>query len=289
MNKKITVFTPTYNRKKYLVKAYHSLVNQSSHDFIWQVVDDGSDDGTEAMMKEWIAEGLIDIDYHWKENGGKASAINYSLNITNTDYWVCLDSDDYLFENAVRCIIDTAAEIEMDEKICGIFCVRSNKNGEPMTGMDVPSSLNTATQGCIRFKHNINPEYVQIYKTSVIKKYRFPEIIGEKFVTESWLQDQIDVYYQFKVIHEPIMVCEYLEEGYTKNYYKLIKNNPIGFIKFYSQRIKIVPYFKARLIAAIFYNAVFGLLKDKGFKRERSFLIYITIIPGLILRLIKLK
>lgn len=59
--------------------------------------------------------------------------------------------------------------------------------------------------------------YVQIYKTEIIKKYRFPTFEGEKFVTESWMQDQIDQDYVFKVIHNPLMVCEYLPDGLTNN------------------------------------------------------------------------
>ena len=55
----LTVFTPTYNRAEYLKKCYDSLVKQTSTDFVWQVVDDGSDDGlgvgSEDDLKEVIS------------------------------------------------------------------------------------------------------------------------------------------------------------------------------------------------------------------------------------------
>ena len=159
-----------------------------------------------------------------------------------------------------------------------------------MTGKDVPPSLEFATQGEITFKYKVAPEYAQIYKSSIIKNYSFPMIENEKFVTESWIQDQIDTKYQFKMLHHPIMVCEYLDEGYTNNYYRLIKSNPVGFSMFYSQRVRIMPFFKARIIAAIHYNAVIALCnRNEKIKREISPLYLFTMIPGVILRKTKLK
>ena len=47
----ITIFTPTYNRKKTLPKLYKSLKNQNDKDFEWLIVDDGSSDGTDKLIE----------------------------------------------------------------------------------------------------------------------------------------------------------------------------------------------------------------------------------------------
>ena len=50
----ITIFTPTYNRAYVLDKLYKSLVRQSCHNFEWLIIDDGSTDNTEALIREWL-------------------------------------------------------------------------------------------------------------------------------------------------------------------------------------------------------------------------------------------
>ena len=132
--KTLTVFTPTYNRAQYLPKCYESLLAQNNTDFVWQIVDDGSEDETEDLIKSYVAEGKIDIDYHKKPNGGKASAINYSLEITETPLWVCLDSDDYMWEDGVDVILNSCEGIKNMQNVCGVFATRSDKFGKPMKG-----------------------------------------------------------------------------------------------------------------------------------------------------------
>ena len=282
--KQLTVFTPTFNRKNNLIECYESLKNQTSKDFVWQIVDDGSTDDTLAIVDEFKKENLVEIEYFHKENGGKASALNYGLSRVNTPFWVCLDSDDFLFPDAVEVMIKESNSVKADSNLCGIFCVRSDRSGKPMKAIDVPKNIVYATQEEIRYKYKVPPEYVQVYKSSVISKIRFPEIDGEKFMVLSWMQDQLDTEYKFKVIHHPLMVCEYLADGITKNYYKLMRKNPIGFRMFYAQRVHISKLLKVRFLAALMYNAVYDLSEKREPKREKSLLITITRIPGIIYR-----
>ena len=72
--KKLTVFTPTYNRAYCLPICYESLKQQTSQDFIWLIIDDGSTDHTEQVVAEWIAENEITIHYHRQDNQGMHGA-----------------------------------------------------------------------------------------------------------------------------------------------------------------------------------------------------------------------
>ena len=75
----VTILTPTYNRAYVLPKLYASLTEQIDCDFEWLVVDDGSQDDTEALIKGYIAEDKIRVTYIKKKNGGKHDARNVGI------------------------------------------------------------------------------------------------------------------------------------------------------------------------------------------------------------------
>lgn len=252
--KLITIFTPTYNRAYILEKCFISLKNQSSLDFLWQIIDDGSTDDTRQLVDSFKKEANFEIQYIYKKNGGKVSAINMSMDVTKTPLWMCLDSDDYLTKDAVKTILDNYKLIEDEHEICGIFGLRSNKNLKPMQGKSIPSFIVTATQYEIRHKYKLPPEYFQVYKTNIISKYKYPLFPGEKFMPLSYVQDQIDLKYKFFIMREPVMICEYLDDGITKNHKKLIKNNPKGYTEFRRQQMILARDLKTKIVACITYG-----------------------------------
>ena len=98
---KVTILTPTFNRKDNLIKLYNSLLEQKNNNFEWVIVDDGSTDGTEMKVKEFIKENKIKIIYYMKENGGKHTALNFGISKIDTDLTFIVDSDDWLKDNAI--------------------------------------------------------------------------------------------------------------------------------------------------------------------------------------------
>lgn len=94
--KKITVFTPTYNRAYTLSKCYKSLKQQTCKDFVWLIIDDGSTDNTQELVEEWITENEIEIQYHYQKNQGMHGAHNTAYELIETELNVCIDSDDYM-------------------------------------------------------------------------------------------------------------------------------------------------------------------------------------------------
>ena len=76
----ITIFTPTYNRKDILNRAYESLKKQTNKNFIWLIIDDGSTDNTEEMIENWKQENKIKISYKKQQNMGKHIAHNNAIN-----------------------------------------------------------------------------------------------------------------------------------------------------------------------------------------------------------------
>ena len=103
--KKITVFTPTYNRCYIIGALYESLKKQTFQDFEWIVVDDGSTDDTEAFFAEILKEEhFFDISYVKVENGGKHRAINQGLSMAKGELFFIVDSDDYVPCGSAFCL-----------------------------------------------------------------------------------------------------------------------------------------------------------------------------------------
>lgn len=96
---KVSVIIPTYNRKEYIAEAIDSVLHQTYRDFEIIVVDDGSTDGTEEMLKQKYGDA---IRYFFKENGGCASARNFGIREARGTYVAFLDSDDRYMPNKLE-------------------------------------------------------------------------------------------------------------------------------------------------------------------------------------------
>ena len=92
----LTILTPTYNRCNEIKKLWISLQNQTSKDFEWLVVDDGSTDDTKSIIKQFQLESDFPIRYIYKENGGKHTALNVGIKTVKSVLTFIVDSDDYI-------------------------------------------------------------------------------------------------------------------------------------------------------------------------------------------------
>lgn len=260
----LTVVTPTYNRAYILHRCYESLINQTYKSFIWMIIDDGSTDNTEELVNKWINNGKINIIFYKKENGGKASALNFALDRIDTDYWVCLDSDDTFSHNAVELALQELDEIKNNAKYCGILALRNTPNGNILGGKQIPEEVNETTVMEIQDKYNIRSEFIQFYKTKITLQYRFPQIPGEKFISPEYLAREINRRYKFKVSRNIFCYCQYLPDGLTKNKLDVIKKNPKGYTLIKRQSFELAEGFMAKSKHCLMYIAGCILSGDKN-------------------------
>jgi glycosyltransferase involved in cell wall biosynthesis len=224
--KSLTVFTPTYNRAYCLSKLYESLKAQSNNDFVWLIVDDGSTDNTEELVKNFIDEKFIDIRYHKKENGGKHTAHNVGVELCETDLFVCVDSDDYLVNDAVR-IMNEIHNEHKKENLLGYYFRRKYPDGSNVAS-DYPKRIVRAGIVDLYNKYAFRGDTVIVLKSKYAKQCSFPTFSGERFVTERVYYNQLNSIAPMLLREEAIYVCEYLEDGYTKNARRLTAKNPYG-------------------------------------------------------------
>lgn len=212
----ITIMTPTYNRAYILGNVYESLKKQSSFDFEWIIVDDGSSDNTEEMVKNWIdEEQSFSIVYEKQKNGGKHRAVNRGVALAKYDYFFILDSDDTLTENAVAKVHEWIESIEGLDGFAGVSGLKGI--GDKAIG-GIPNADYVDATNLERPKFGLSGDKAEIYKTEILKKYPFPEFEGENFIRESSAWDRIAKDgLKIRWFSDIIYLCDYIEDGLTKN------------------------------------------------------------------------
>lgn len=225
--KKLTVFTPTYNRAYVLNKCYESLKNQTVKDFIWLIIDDGSTDNTKELVDRWIKENEIEIRYKYQKNQGMHGAHNTAYELIDTELNTCIDSDDYMPSNAVEKILEFWNKYGSD-KIAGIAALDAYSNGQ-VIGDKFPEELKSSTLFDIHYKHKLKGDKKLIYRTELTKEYPYPIFEGEKYVSLSYKYTMIDRKYELALMNEVVCIVEYMEDGSSLNMFKQYRRNPKGF------------------------------------------------------------
>ena len=141
--KTLTVFTPSYNRAYTLHKCYESLLRQTSKDFTWLIIDDGSSDNTKELVDSWINENKIEINYIYQENQGMHGAHNTAYKNIKTELNVCIDSDDYMPDDAVKKIISFWNKNKRSD-LAGIMALDAYTDGK-VIGDKFPNELKEST------------------------------------------------------------------------------------------------------------------------------------------------
>lgn len=235
----LTIFTPTYNRGYILPKAYQALCNQTCQEFLWLIVDDGSTDETEKIVQSWIEEDKISISYYRQPNGGKMRAHNRAVQLCTTELFVCIDSDDYLVEDAVESILNLWNSIKEKDGLAGIVAYRGKDPQHTMFGESFPEVKTAALQEL--YQKGFFGETTLIYRRDVLSRYPFPDFEGEKFIPEAVAYDRIDRLYPLYILPKILTICGYHDDGITRSIDRQRWNNPKGWLLYYQQRIEYEP------------------------------------------------
>ena len=278
---KFTVFTPTFNRKELLEKLYESLQKQTFKDFEWLIVDDGSTDGTKEKVEEFLSEKKLEIKYYFKENGGKQRAYNFATEKANGELFICLDSDDEYVENGLEIILKYWKKYEKNSDIAGMGYLSTYPNRE-IIGSSFPEKEMISTQFEIYNKYGVKGDKGLMFRTEIIKKYKFPVFEDEKFITEAVVYNRICEKYKMVYVNEKIEIKEYQEDGLTAKYNNLLLRNPKGQALYHNEINSQKLTFKQKILNnAVYYKfcKVAGYKFGKIFKESKNKLFLIFAIP----------
>lgn len=248
----ITIFTPTYNRGYTLPRLYQSLIKQTEGDFEWLIVDDGSVDNTEDVVRRFIDEGILKIEYYKVSNSGKHSAINFGVKKAKGSLFFIVDSDDWLASQAVERILYHFSRIESDEQFAGVVGLRAFENGERVGG-EINFDILDCSYLELRYVRKIKGDMVEVFKTDILRQYAFPAFQNEKFCPEALVWNRIGRTYKMRHFCEKVGFCEYLPDGLTAKITRLRMESPEASLLYYSELYRMPVPVGQKIKAAINY------------------------------------
>lgn len=226
----ITVFTPAYNRADLLPRCFESMKRQTCKNFIWMIIDDGSVDNTRQLVDSWLQEPLdFELQYYYKENGGLHTAYNEAIARINTDLCVCIDSDDYMPDDAVEKILDFWGKYG-SEQYAGIVGLDYYSDGK-VIGDPLPCQKSVNLIDLLTGKYKINNgDRTNVVRTELYKRFAPMKVFpGEKNFNPHYLHLQISQTYDFLVLNENLRYVEYQADGMSNSMLKQYRNSPNSF------------------------------------------------------------
>lgn len=289
----ITIFTPTYNRAYILAKLFESLQSQTSNNFEWLIVDDGSSDNTKDLVNDFKSQANFKIIYIYQENQGKHVAINTALRNIKTPYFLTVDSDDFLQDDGIKIIENKLTLISQTQSLIAIASPINILNNKTDNHKKEISTDIVVTTNELKFKYNFSGELSLIFKTDLAKKFEYPIFEGEKFMLESVVFDRMDDEYKFLFIGDSIVNAEYREDGLTAQGRKILLNSPKGSALAYKEKMNNLkfPFEHRKIFAKNFWD--YESINNKNFisklKKIQGFALKLHMITYFLGRILKIK
>lgn len=247
----LSIVTPTYNRGHLLTECYQSLCRQTDKDFQWIIVDDGSKDNTQDVVKTFNTKDF-EIIFAQKENGGKHTALNAAHPYIQSKYVLILDSDDQLTEDAVCAVREAWDRWENRSDVGIVTFLKGGAADNP----DCEVSDYETPVDILRYRRTVHygSDCCEVIRSELFLKYPFPEYAGERFISECALWNRVSLTHKCVYINKVIYLFEYLEGGLTKSGRKLRISNPRGGMFICDLRMGPNNFLKQRIKYGLLYT-----------------------------------
>ena len=226
-----TVFTPTYNRAQTLPRVYESLQRQTYRDFEWLIVDDGSTDNTQEIVKQWQQEAEFPIRYVYQTNSGKHNAYNLAAREAKGQLFTCLDSDDACVAEALarlKYYWDSIPQAEQD-KFSGVDCLCQDQHGN-LVGSYFPLNPTDANYFEMRYRLKVTGEKWGIQRTEVLRQFTFPAVKEQNlYVPENIVWSSIAQHYKIRCFNECLRIYYVDSSSDQITQSDWVRKNPLGF------------------------------------------------------------
>ena len=265
----LTIITPIFNRPKYLFRLYKSLSEQEYKYFEWLIIDDGSTENIDSFFEELQKKNRnsFPIYYYRKENGGKHTAINRGVREASGELILILDSDDTLPADSLATIAQFYEQCKGYKDCAGVCGLMAHHDGQLIgSGFPKDPMYESALQFRYAEKGNVTGDLLEVYKTSVMREFPFPEIVNEKFCPESLVWNRIANKYKLFCFNKIVYYRDYLEGGLTSKIVRIRMNSPIASTMTYAEMLDYDISLKWKIRSAINYWRFRYCIKNKALK-----------------------
>lgn len=185
---KITVVTPTFNRAHTLKRAFDSLLNQTFKDFKWIIMDDGSTDETEDVVRGFQATSPFVIEYHYSSNQHKFHTVFEGIKKVETLYFTILDSDDSYPNDAFEILVKEMEKIENPEEFISVMGLSGDEEGK-VVGDEYPNGGFDGSIFEMRYKYKVKGDKNGMFFTKTyqreLEKFDYLGIPKEIYIPQS--------------------------------------------------------------------------------------------------------
>lgn len=271
---KLTIHTATYNRAYILPKAYESLCAQTCKDFEWIITDDGSTDGTDALVRSWQEKEYgFSIVYNPLNHVGLPRALNSGVEKASGEWFMRLDSDDALVPQAVEKVLGWITEIEDDEHFVGVGFARFQPDGsfmKPQMPLIDPAVGYVDASNIERGRYHLDMDMCEAERISILRQYPHQVWPGESFAPEQLNHNAIALAgYKYRWRADKLYICDYLTDGLTRND-TIVARNPMGYAMMHNQNMLLRESFREKCRCAMQMTALSLYAGNPGYLKESN-------------------
>lgn len=188
MKTDISIIVPIYNAEKYLNKCIKSLINQTKENIEFILVNDGSTDSSEEIIKSYKDKR---IKYFKNKNQGIGKTRNFGIEKATGKYIMFLDSDDYLATHACEELFNKAEKEKLDLVINNFYRVEEETEKEEEIKISEFENTTLKENKNLLLDVNLAP-WNKLYKTSLLKKNKIKFVEDLKYEDAPFVIEAMD-------------------------------------------------------------------------------------------------
>lgn len=222
-----TVNTSTFNRAHTLPRTYESLRQQTLRSFEWLVVDDGSTDGTEDLVRSWVKDSPFPIRYYHQPNAGQNVCENRAAQLARGTFLASLDSDDWYVPTALETFARAWDSINPSERdgFVGIVALCVDPSGS-VIGTRFPQDVLDTDYIEMRKKYGVLGDKAGCARTEVVRRFPLPVFDGERHPMPGTVYRRIAREYRARCVNQTVKVVDYQPDGVMANHRRWSVESP---------------------------------------------------------------